>query len=306
MTPLLLRGGRVIDPGSGLDQASDVLVEDGRIAAIGSGLEREGARVVDVTGMIVGPGFVDLHSHVNSVAGQRLQAMDGVTTALELEAGLLPVERAYTRALEEGRPINFGFSASWGMARAEVLAGRDADADFVGGLSILADPAWQQDSSPAQLTAWLSRLERELSDGALGIGILQGYAPRTDPAEYRAVNELAARAGAPTFTHVREIVEADPSTPIDGTVEGRADGHGIRWSGSSLPRQQHVPPSHRSGSADHRRCTSGRCDHHSRGVSIWCGQYRDRCCLPRAGAIAGVGTLSEQHRDRRHGRAHPG
>ena len=219
MTAVLLAGGRVIDPGSGLDQVSDVLVEDGKVTAIGTGLEREGARVVDASGKVVGPGFVDLHSHVNSVAGQRLQAMDGVTTALELEAGLLPVERAYAQALDEGRPINFGFSASWGMARAEVLSGVPADADFVGGLSVLADPAWQHDSTPAQLNAWLSRLEGELSDGALGIGILQGYAPRTDPAEYRAVNELAARAGAPTFTHVREIVEADPSTPIDGTAE---------------------------------------------------------------------------------------
>lgn len=219
MSALLLRGGHVVDPGSGFDEIADVLIEDGRVAAVGADLEHRDAVELDVRGKVVGPGFVDLHSHVNSVAGQRLQAMDGVTTALELEAGLLPVELAYARALEEGRPINFGFSASWGMARAEVLSGRTADADLVNGLSVLADPAWQRDSSPAQLRSWLARLESELADGALGIGILQGYAPRTDPAEYRAVNELAARAGAPTFTHVREIVEADPTTPVDGTVE---------------------------------------------------------------------------------------
>lgn len=219
MTSVLLTGGRVIDPATGSDRVADVLIADGTIAAVGVDLDPGDAQVVDVAGRIVGPGFVDLHSHVNSVAGQRLQAMDGVTTALELEAGLLPVELAYRRSLEEGRPLNFGFSASWGMARAEVLSGREADADFVGGLEILGDPAWQRDSSPAQLRAWLGRLESELADGALGIGILQGYAPRTDPAEYRAVNELAARAGAPTFTHVREIVEADPTTPIDGTAE---------------------------------------------------------------------------------------
>lgn len=217
MTAVLLRGGRVVDPGTGFDGVADVLVDGGKVAAVGADLVHEGARVIDVTGTVVGPGFVDLHSHVNSIAGQRLQAMDGVTTALELEAGLLPVELAYARALEEGRPINFGFSASWGAARAEVLSGRVADADI--GLSMLGDPAWQADSSPTQLRAWLGRLESELADGALGIGILQGYAPRTDPAEHRAVQQLAARAGAPTFTHVREIVEADASTPIDGTVE---------------------------------------------------------------------------------------
>lgn len=219
MTAVLLTGGRVIDPGSGFDGEADVLIENGKITAISVDIAPGDARVIDVSGKVVGPGFVDLHSHVNSIAGQRLQAMDGVTSALELEAGILPVDLAYARALEEGRPINFGFSASWGMARAEVLAGRDADGDFIGGLSVLGDPRWQQDSTPAQLTSWLSRLEGELADGALGIGILMGYAPRTNPAEYRAVSEIAARAGAPTFTHVREIVEADPTTPIDGTVE---------------------------------------------------------------------------------------
>lgn len=218
MSALLLRGGRVIDPGTGFDGIADVLVDDGRIVAVGRDLAHDDdTMTIDVTGRIVGPGFVDLHSHVNSIAGQRLQAMDGVTTALELEAGLLPVELAYARALQEGRPINFGFSASWGAARAEVLSGRVPDAQV--GLSMLSDPAWQGDSSPAQLRSWLGRLESELADGALGIGILQGYAPRTNPTEYRAVHELAARAGAPTFTHVREIVEADPTTPVDGTVE---------------------------------------------------------------------------------------
>ncbi len=219
MRRVLLRGGRVVDPGGGTDRVADVLIEDGRIAAVGLELRVDDAQEIDVAGMIVGPGFVDLHSHVNSIAGQRLQARDGVTTALELEAGLLPVELAYTKAMQEGRPINFGFSASWGMARAEVLSGRSANADFAEGLSILGDPAWQADSTPAQLTAWLGRLESEIGDGALGIGILQGYAPRTDPAEYLAVNELAARAGVPTFTHVREITEADPTTPMDGTEE---------------------------------------------------------------------------------------
>ncbi|MDI6022092.1 amidohydrolase family protein [Leucobacter sp. UT-8R-CII-1-4] len=219
MSTVLLRGGRVIDPATGADQIADVLIRDGKIAAIGKDLVAEGADVVDVAGKIVGPGFIDLHSHVNSIAGQRLQAMDGVTTALELEAGLLPVELAYQNAANEGRPINFGFSASWGMARAAVLSGWEPKADFAAGLSVLGDPAWQKDSSSTQLNDWLGLLEREISDGALGIGILQGYAPRTDPREYRAVNKLAATMGVPTFTHVREIVESDPSTPIDGTEE---------------------------------------------------------------------------------------
>jgi hypothetical protein len=76
-----------------------------------------------VSGLIVGPGFIDLHSHVHSIAGQQLQALDGVTTSLELEAGLMPVAEGYRRAGEEGRPLNYGFSASRTGARGQVLAG---------------------------------------------------------------------------------------------------------------------------------------------------------------------------------------
>src|SRR5215207_10878239 len=108
----LLTGGRVIDPGTGHDDIGDLLIENGRVVAAGvqlSPAETEGAAVIDVSGCIVGPGFVDLHSHVHTIAGQRLQAMDGVTTALDLEAGLAPVTAALANAAREGRPLNYGF-----------------------------------------------------------------------------------------------------------------------------------------------------------------------------------------------------
>ena len=110
-TGMVLRGGRVIDPGAGLDVVTDVLVQDGVVAGVGDGLV--GSSILDVSGLVVGPGFVDLHSHVHSVAGHRLQALDGVTTALDLEAGVMPVARGYAEAALEGRPLNYGFSASW-------------------------------------------------------------------------------------------------------------------------------------------------------------------------------------------------
>jgi len=217
---LLLRGGRVVDPGSGLDATTDVLVRDGTVAMVGAGLTvPESTAVLDVAGLVVGPGFVDLHSHVHSIAGQRLQALDGVTTALDLEAGLMPIGRAYAEAARDGRPLHYGFSASWGAARAQVLLGVEPDAQLASGLALLSDSGWQRSSSPAELSQWLMLLERDLADGALGIGVLMGYAPRTEPAEFVAVARLAAAANAPTYTHVRELVEADPSTPIDGSEE---------------------------------------------------------------------------------------
>src|SRR3954451_16209065 len=127
---LILRGGLVVDPRSGSEQEADVAVDGGRVVAVGQSLPPSGATVVDVSGLVVGPGFIDLHSHVHSIAGQRLQALDGVTTALDLEAGLFPVAKAYADAAAQGRPLHYGFSASWGGARARVLCGIEEDADI--------------------------------------------------------------------------------------------------------------------------------------------------------------------------------
>jgi N-acyl-D-aspartate/D-glutamate deacylase len=210
----------VIDPAAGFDGVADVLVTGGAITAVGSGLTPEpGTTVVDVAGLVVGPGFVDLHSHAQSIAGLRLQAMDGVTTALELEAGLLPVARAYAEAAGAGRPVNYGFSASWAAARAQVLTGAEPDARFESTMAVLGDPAWQRSSSPPELAAWLSLVDGELAGGALGVGVLLGYAPFSEPAEFLAVARLAAGAGVPAFTHVRELAEVDPAIPVDGPSE---------------------------------------------------------------------------------------
>lgn len=220
MVNVLLRGGRVVDPGSGTDEIQDVLVANGRISEVGVNLTApQGADVLDVSGLVVGPGFIDLHSHVHSIAGQRLQALDGVTMALDLEAGLMPLEQAYREAAEQGRPLHYGFSASWGIARAAVLADFEPSASIVKAMAVLGDPRWQATSTPDQLASWLGMLRQELAAGALGIGVLMGYAPQTDPAEYLAVAALAAEAGVPTYTHIRELVEANPDVPIDGAEE---------------------------------------------------------------------------------------
>jgi N-acyl-D-aspartate/D-glutamate deacylase len=214
---LVISGGRVIDPLSMSDARADVAVTSGRIADIG--LDLDAPATLDATGLVVAPGFIDVHSHVHSIAGQRLQAHDGVTTALDLEAGSSPVSKAYADAAREGRPLNYGFSASWAALRIQTLAGIPADGTIHGLLHNIGNPRWQRPATAREQARLIDLLETELTDGALGVGVLLGYAPDVDPDEYLAVAGTAARAGRPVFTHARELVEADPHVPIDGPTE---------------------------------------------------------------------------------------
>jgi N-acyl-D-aspartate/D-glutamate deacylase len=214
---LVLAGGRVVDPLSGLDDIADVAIRAGRIVAIAPGLEA--GKRLDATGLVVAPGFIDLHSHVHSIAGQRLQAHDGVTTSLDLEAGNSPVSMAYEIAAREGRPLNYGFSASWAALRLQILAGVPADGKVLTTLHNFGNPKWQRAATGSEQQRLVESLETELADGAVGIGVVVGYAPDTDPDEYLSVAATAARAGRPVFTHARELVEVDPSVTIDGPTE---------------------------------------------------------------------------------------
>ena len=114
MTNLVITGGRVVDPASGIDQLGDVALQDGRVAAVGTGLGTA-ERMIDATGLVVAPGFIDLHAHGQSIAADRMQAFDGVTTTLDLEAGVMPVGSWYKRQAAQGRVLNYGASTQLGL-----------------------------------------------------------------------------------------------------------------------------------------------------------------------------------------------
>jgi N-acyl-D-aspartate/D-glutamate deacylase len=213
---VVLRGGRVIDPESGLDAVRDVAIAGDRVAAVGTGLP-PGRQEADVAGQVVTAGFVDLHSHAHDLGSARLQVADGVTTALELEAGATPVAAAYAAAA--GRPLNYGFAASWALARMSVLAGVSGGGSVETLFATLADPRWQRAATPAEIGRVLRILESDIAAGALGIGLLLGYAPGTTPEEYVAVAALASAVGAATFTHARDLIEVTPGGPVDGAEE---------------------------------------------------------------------------------------
>ncbi len=215
---VVLTGGRVVDPASGLDDIRNVGITGRQITAV-STEALSGRTVLDVSGNVVSPGFIDLHSHGQKIPEQRLQALDGVTTALELESGVWPVEPAYARAAAEGRPIHYGFSTSWALARMSVVGGLEVSADVDAFLHNIAEPSWQMPASAEQVRKVVDALAADLAAGALGVGVVVGYAQDVGVDEYLAVAGLAAGAGVPTYTHARDLVEIRPEVKIDGATE---------------------------------------------------------------------------------------
>jgi N-acyl-D-glutamate deacylase len=149
-----------------------------------------------------------------------MQSFDGVTTALELEAGTLPIAAAYERVAREGRPINYGFSASWLFARIAEKEGMEP----TGALSFFQEAqrrtGWQHSlASPDETARIIARVERGLQERALGIGVLAGYAPGHGRKEAFAVAQLAARNGVPVFTHVRFNSVIEPQSSFEAIAE---------------------------------------------------------------------------------------
>lgn len=221
MHDLVIRGGRVIDPETGHDAIADVALSQGRIAAIGPDLGPAGD-TLDASGQIVAPGFVDLHAHGQSLPADRMQAFDGVTTALELEVGALPVAGWYDAQSRRPRLLNHGTTAAWLFARKAAMIDLQHDP----GESALTtmgrgadDPRWSRDTaSPAQVSDIVARLRQGIAEGGLGIGIPYAYAPGAGVKEMSLVCDLAAEADTPTFTHVAQKSNIDPKSSIEAYV----------------------------------------------------------------------------------------
>ena len=116
---LVLAGGRVMDPASGLDAVRHVGIRGGEIAAV-STTPLAGKTTIDVSGLVVAPGFIDPHAHAQTLEGNRFQARDGVTTALELESGAMPMDDWY-RSREGQALLNYGATVGHIYSRIAVM-----------------------------------------------------------------------------------------------------------------------------------------------------------------------------------------
>lgn len=206
---LVLANGRVMDPESGLDAVRYVGITDGYIAAV-SAEPLDGERVIDVSGLVVAPGFIDLNAHGQDPFSTRLKAQDGVTTAVSLEGGTGPVSVAAWYAEREGDAlINYGASVSHLFAR--FAAVEDSSARFY------------ERASPEQIAAMQDVVRRGLQEGALGIGYGLEYVPGASREEVLRMFEVAAEHGVPNFVHVRHVGVAEPTSAVAAVQEVVAD-----------------------------------------------------------------------------------
>jgi N-acyl-D-aspartate/D-glutamate deacylase len=210
---LVLEGGRVMDPETGMDAVRDVGIRDGKIVRISSDA-LSGRRVIQAHGLVVAPGFIDLHQHGQEMESQRVKALDGVTTALELEVGAPDVAQ-FLKAKEGRSLIHYGTSASHAAARAAVF-GSPLPA---GEILPKSGPATDQLATPEQLTRIEDRLRSELGAGGLSIGMGIQYTPGATRWEILDTFRVAAERGVPVYTHVRSLGRVDPGSSIESVSE---------------------------------------------------------------------------------------
>jgi N-acyl-D-aspartate/D-glutamate deacylase len=210
---LVLAGGRVVDPETGLDAVRNVGIRDGKIVRVASDA-LNGRRVMPVAGLVVAPGFIDLHQHGQNLANQRLKALDGVTSALELEIGASDVAQ-FLKAKEGRSLINYGTAASHVAARALVF-GSPLPA---GEILPKSGAATDQPATPEQIEGMRQRLRAELDAGGLAVGMGIQYTPGATRLEVIDMFRVAAERGLPVYTHMRSAGRIEPGSSIESVSE---------------------------------------------------------------------------------------
>ena len=210
---LVLEGGRVMDPETGIDAIRNIGIRNGTIATI-STEPLSGRRVIHAAGLVVAPGFIDLHQHGQSIDSERVKAFDGVTSALEMEIGK-PDVAAFLKEKEGRSIIHYGTTASHCAARSLVFGTPLPE----GTILPKSGPATENPATPEQIERIERRLREELDAGGLGIGLGIQYTPGATRLEIIDMFQVAAERKLPVYTHMRSFGRIEPGSAIEATEE---------------------------------------------------------------------------------------
>jgi len=243
---LVLAGGRVMDPETALDAERNVGIRGDRIVEISSAPLR-GKMVVDVSGLVVAPGFIDPHAHGQTNESHLFQARDGVTTALELESGR-PFLRQWLEMKEGKTLIHYGATMAQSALRImamekyrelarearEIVESEGFDHPRLREVLGEGFSARYESLTAAELDQMGEGLSAELADGALGIGVPVGYYPGASREEIFRVYEFAAKMKAPVYTHVRDPNVAAIQEAIANAAAAGASVHIVHLNSMAL------------------------------------------------------------------------
>ena len=206
---LVILNGRVIDPESKTDAVRNLGITNGKITAI-SRARLNGNTVIDAVGLTVSPGFIDLHQHGQNEENYRFKALDGVTTALELEVGTGDVDRWYAERAGKSL-INYGVSAGHLAAR---MAAMKEPVTF-----LPTGEAARRAATDAEIAEMKQSVEQGLKRGALAVGFGIQYTPNASHWEILELFRVAARYGASCHVHMRSAGAKDPNGSIQALEE---------------------------------------------------------------------------------------
>jgi len=199
---IVITGGRVIDPASGTDRVRNVVIQGDRVVAITDAPVR-GARVIDATGLVVAPGFVDILARIPADREpQRYKIKDGVTTVVSMHGGPLDISGWYGEFEADGSLVNFGTTV-W-----------HPDVREAAGVDDLRRPA-----TAAELERMREVAGQAIQDGAVGIGFGINYVPGASYEEIVAMFDVAARYDVPAHVHSRYKGSVFPETILQSVEE---------------------------------------------------------------------------------------
>jgi N-acyl-D-aspartate/D-glutamate deacylase len=202
---LVIANGRVMDPESGFDAVCNLGIRGGKIAKMSTGA-LAGKQTIEARGLVVAPGFIDLHQHGQDAENYTVKAADGVTTALELEVGVADVDQWYGEREGKAR-INYGASAGHIAVRMAVM-------HDPGGFLPSGDAAHRV-ATAAEREEISALLEKGLHRGALAVGLGPAYTEAATNQEIVEVFRVAAKYHASCHVHIRA-----PLSQTEGNFSG--------------------------------------------------------------------------------------